>query len=212
MIRELDKLWFHLLRTMYRWPCGARMHIAAGKNCAVSAHHGVAEKLPELKGEPDLPIWTQSTVPKRARELRPGRLPVQTVVHLHRLLGGDVRVEEMALRFIAARYGAKNLLQLPPHVAKGNHQAAGGFHPGGETTLRAGAQFLTMNDPRQIAAVIVGAAKSHQALYPMATPLTANELKSLPMSACTFGTRKGITWPETVTRYISRTSGRRRSC
>jgi hypothetical protein len=47
-----------------------------------------------------------------------GRLSVQTVERLHRLLGGDVRVEEMILRFIADRYGAKNLLYLPPQVAK----------------------------------------------------------------------------------------------
>ena len=45
------------------------------------------------------------------------RLPVQTVEHLHRLLGGEARVEEMALRFIADRYGAKSLLHLPAHVA-----------------------------------------------------------------------------------------------
>lgn len=47
-----------------------------------------------------------------------GRLSVQTVERLHRLLGGDARVEEMILRFIAERYGAKNLLYLPPQVAK----------------------------------------------------------------------------------------------
>jgi len=47
-----------------------------------------------------------------------GRLSVQTVERLHRLLGGDVRVEDMVLRFIADRYGARNLLYLPPHVAK----------------------------------------------------------------------------------------------
>jgi hypothetical protein len=47
-----------------------------------------------------------------------GRLSVQTVERLHRLLGGDVRVEEMILRFIADKYGAKNLLYLPPQVAK----------------------------------------------------------------------------------------------
>lgn len=40
------------------------------------------------------------------------------VEHLHRLLGGDARVEEMVLRFIADRYGAANLLQLTSHVAK----------------------------------------------------------------------------------------------
>jgi len=46
------------------------------------------------------------------------RLPVDVVQHIHRLLGGDPRVEDMVLRFIAAKYGAKNLLHLPPHVAK----------------------------------------------------------------------------------------------
>ena len=47
-----------------------------------------------------------------------GRLSVQTVERLHRLLGGDARVEGMVLQFIADKYGAKNLLQLPPQVAK----------------------------------------------------------------------------------------------
>jgi hypothetical protein len=50
-------------------------------------------------------------------EPRPGNLPVQTVELLHRLLGGEARVEGMVLRFIADRYGAKSLLYLPPHVA-----------------------------------------------------------------------------------------------
>ena len=45
------------------------------------------------------------------------RLPVQVVEHLHRLLGGDARVEEMVLKFIADKYGAKNLLHLPANVA-----------------------------------------------------------------------------------------------
>ena len=45
------------------------------------------------------------------------RLPVQVVEHLHRLLGGDARVEEMVLKFIADKYGVKNLFQLPQHVA-----------------------------------------------------------------------------------------------
>ena len=46
-----------------------------------------------------------------------GRLPVQVVEHLHRLLGGDAHVEDMVLQFIADKYDAKNLLYLPPHVA-----------------------------------------------------------------------------------------------
>ena len=47
-----------------------------------------------------------------------GRLSVQTVECLHRLLGGDARTEDMVLQFIAHKYGAQNLLYLPPHVAK----------------------------------------------------------------------------------------------
>lgn len=47
-----------------------------------------------------------------------GRLSVQTVERLHRLLGGDAHVEGMVLQFIADKYGAKNLLYLPPNVAK----------------------------------------------------------------------------------------------
>ena len=46
-----------------------------------------------------------------------GRLTVQTVEHLHRLLGGDPRVEAMVLTFIADKYGARNLLFLPATVA-----------------------------------------------------------------------------------------------
>ena len=47
-----------------------------------------------------------------------GRLSVQTVERLHRLLGGDGRGEEMILRFIADRYSAATLLHLPPQVAR----------------------------------------------------------------------------------------------
>ena len=46
-----------------------------------------------------------------------GRLPVSTVQRIERLVGGDVVTEDQILRFIQARYGAKNLLCLPPHVA-----------------------------------------------------------------------------------------------
>ena len=46
-----------------------------------------------------------------------GRLPVATVLRIERLVGGDPVVEDQVLRFIAARYGAKNLLYLPRHVA-----------------------------------------------------------------------------------------------
>jgi hypothetical protein len=46
------------------------------------------------------------------------RLPVPTVERLHRLLGGDARVEDMVLRFSAGRYGARSLVFLPARVAE----------------------------------------------------------------------------------------------
>jgi len=45
------------------------------------------------------------------------RLPVATVRRLEHVLGGDPVTEDLVLRFIAAKYGAKNLFYLPPHVA-----------------------------------------------------------------------------------------------
>ncbi len=45
------------------------------------------------------------------------RLPISTLMRLKRLVGGDPVTEEQILRFIGARYGAKNLFYLPPHVA-----------------------------------------------------------------------------------------------
>jgi len=46
------------------------------------------------------------------------RLTVGEVERLHQLLGGDPRTEEMVLRFIADKYGARNLFFLPRRVAK----------------------------------------------------------------------------------------------
>lgn len=46
-----------------------------------------------------------------------GRLSVQAVERLHRLLGGDARIEAMVLQFITDKYGAWNLLYVPPSVA-----------------------------------------------------------------------------------------------
>ena len=45
------------------------------------------------------------------------RLPVEQVRRLERILGGDPVTEEMVLRFIVARYAAKNLFHLPANVA-----------------------------------------------------------------------------------------------
>ena len=68
----------------------------------------------QVRGEP--PAATAGTGATPLASVPP-RLPVQTVEHLHRLLGGDARVEDMVLRFIADKFGAKSLLYLPPHVA-----------------------------------------------------------------------------------------------
>jgi len=46
-----------------------------------------------------------------------GRLPVQVVEHLHRLLGGDARTEKIVLDYIEFRWGAKNLFYVPPKAA-----------------------------------------------------------------------------------------------
>ena len=45
------------------------------------------------------------------------KLSAATVERIHRAVGGDPVVEEMILRFAASRYGARNLLHLPSHVA-----------------------------------------------------------------------------------------------
>jgi hypothetical protein len=45
------------------------------------------------------------------------KISAATVQRIERLVGGDVRVERQILRFIADRYGARNLFFLPPDVA-----------------------------------------------------------------------------------------------
>ena len=45
------------------------------------------------------------------------RLSPREVERLHNALGGDPRTEEMILRFIGDRWGARNLFYLPPKVA-----------------------------------------------------------------------------------------------
>lgn len=59
------------------------------------------------------------------RDAATGRLPVETVERLPRLVGGDARVEGIILRFIKDRYDAKTLLHLPAHVARGGFETAG---------------------------------------------------------------------------------------
>jgi hypothetical protein len=50
-------------------------------------------------------------------EPRPGRLPVDVVQHIHRLVGGDARTEKMVEDFIKFRWQAQNLFYIPPKVA-----------------------------------------------------------------------------------------------
>lgn len=56
--------------------------------------------------------------PKRTGEspALPG-LPVQVVEHLHRLLGGDARVEAMVLDYVEYRWQHRDLFRIPPNVA-----------------------------------------------------------------------------------------------
>lgn len=46
-----------------------------------------------------------------------GRLRVADVKRIHDAVGGDPVTEELILRFIADKYGARNLLHLTPRVA-----------------------------------------------------------------------------------------------
>ena len=46
-----------------------------------------------------------------------GRLRVCDVERIHGAVGGDPVTEEMILRFISEKYGALNLLHVPPRVA-----------------------------------------------------------------------------------------------
>ena len=55
------------------------------------------------------------------------RLPVATVLRIERLVGGDPVTEDQVLRFIGARYGAKNVLYLPRQVAAAILKRPGDF-------------------------------------------------------------------------------------
>jgi hypothetical protein len=50
-------------------------------------------------------------------ETQNARVSADTVRRMERLVGGDPVTEEQILRFIGARYGARNLFYLPPNVA-----------------------------------------------------------------------------------------------
>ncbi len=50
-------------------------------------------------------------------EISEGQLAAETVARMERLVGGNPVTEGQVLRFIEAKYGAKNLFYLPAHVA-----------------------------------------------------------------------------------------------
>ena len=52
---------------------------------------------------------------------------VEDVQRLHRLLSGDARQEEMILRWIAAQFGARSLMELPRDVAEAAVKRPGDF-------------------------------------------------------------------------------------
>ena len=54
-------------------------------------------------------------------------LDAETVRRLERVLGGDPVTEALILAFIAERYGAETLLDLPPKVAAAILQRPAGF-------------------------------------------------------------------------------------
>ena len=55
------------------------------------------------------------------------RLSPREVERLERLLGGDPVTEEMVLRFIGDRWGARNLFYLPDKVAEEAVRRPGDF-------------------------------------------------------------------------------------
>ena len=56
-----------------------------------------------------------------------GRLPVDVVLHIERLAGGDLRMENAVLAFIWDRWHAWNLLYVPPAAAQQIIQRPGDF-------------------------------------------------------------------------------------
>ncbi len=56
--------------------------------------------------------------PQTGAEPRPGRLPVQVVEHLHRLVGGDPVTERQVEGFIKAHFKVPDLMRLPADVAR----------------------------------------------------------------------------------------------
>ena len=87
-----------------------------GKDAPVPAHHGVAEKLPELGASRWQRHWPPTNMDAVINS-ETGRLSVQTVEHLHRLIGGDARTENMVLDYIQFRWKAKSLFGIPPKAA-----------------------------------------------------------------------------------------------
>jgi len=51
------------------------------------------------------------------RTSKPARLPVATVLHLDRVLGGDPVTEGLVIDYIGERWGAASLFYVPPDKA-----------------------------------------------------------------------------------------------
>ncbi|MEI6195336.1 MAG: hypothetical protein WCS42_13510 [Verrucomicrobiota bacterium] len=54
---------------------------------------------------------------KHSSESVPSRLPVDVVEHIHRLVGGDARTEDMVLDYVEFRWKKRDLFYIPAAAA-----------------------------------------------------------------------------------------------
>ena len=59
----------------------------------------------------------ETTIAPEPVTVRKERLPVDVVIHIHRLVGGDARTEKMVDDYIKFRWQAPNLFYIPPKAA-----------------------------------------------------------------------------------------------
>ena len=55
--------------------------------------------------------------PETGTEPQPIKLPVDVVAHIHRLVGGDARTEDMVLDYVEFRWKKRDLFYIPAAVA-----------------------------------------------------------------------------------------------
>jgi hypothetical protein len=77
-----------------------------------TVHNNPATALVESLGAAPHPACGH-LLPRAEKE----RLPVQVVEHLHRLLGGDARLEDVVLDYVEFRWGKRDLFYIPPKAA-----------------------------------------------------------------------------------------------